>query len=135
MSSTDNVAVAKAMYAAFLSGDLDGVLSQVTEDVEYLTPSLGEFSWGGTVRGQAAFRDYLATLDQHFTINRLEQLHFLPGQGMVAVVIHMNSTLAKNRETVDVPEYVQLLSFDEAGKCTRIADVYDQTAMLAAWRT
>ena len=40
MSSTDNVAVAKAMYAAFMSGDLDGVLSHVTEDIEYLAPSL-----------------------------------------------------------------------------------------------
>ena len=46
----------------------------------------------------------------------------------------MNNTLAKNGQTVDIPEFVQLLSFDEAGKCTRIADVYDQTAMLAAWR-
>ena len=134
MASTDNVATAKAMYVDFMSGNLDGVLKHVTENIEYLAPGLGEFSWGGTVRGKAAFRDYMETMDQHFTINRLEQLHFLPGQGIVAVVSHMNSTLAKNGQTVDVPEFVQLFSFDESGKCTRIADVYDQTAMLAAWR-
>ena len=134
MASTDNVATAKAMYTDFMSGNLDGVLKHIAENIEYLSPSLGEFSWGGTVRGKAAFHDYMATLDQHFTINRFEQLHFLPGQGIVAVVSHMNNTLAKNGKTVDIPEFVQLLSFDEAGKCNRIADVYDQTAMLAAWR-
>ena len=71
MSSQDNVQTLKEIYAAFKQGDLDGVMAHVAEDIELLAPSLGEFPWGGTFRGRAAYRDRLAGLGEHFTSKNL----------------------------------------------------------------
>ncbi|MFP6828772.1 MAG: nuclear transport factor 2 family protein [Gammaproteobacteria bacterium] len=134
MSSQDNVQTLKEMYAAFKQGDLDGVMAHVAEDIELLAPSLGEFPWGGTFRGRAAYRDRLAGLDEHFTVEEFDQLHFLPGDGVVAVVSRWVSTLKKNGERIRIEELVQLVSFDDSGKCTRFSEMYDPTETLAAWR-
>ena len=134
MSSQDNVQAAKEMYAAFNRGDLDGVMLHIADEIQHLVPSLGEFPWGGTFEGRTAFRDRLATLEEHFTIDQFDQLHFLPGAGVVAVVSHIGSTLKKNGQSVTNVEFVQLLSFDDSGKCTRISELYDPTESLAAWR-
>ena len=62
---------------------------------------------GGTFRGRAAFRDRLVGLDEHFTVEEFDQLHFLPGEGVVAVVNRWVSTLKKNGERVtkQLPKY------------------------------
>ena len=133
MSSQDNVQTLKEMYAAFKQGDLDGVMAHVAEDIELLAPSLGEFPWGGTFRGRAAYRDRLAGLGTLY-VEEFDQLHFLPGDGVVAVVSRWVSTLKKNGERVRIEELVQLVSFDDSGKCTRFSELYDPTEILTAWR-
>jgi ketosteroid isomerase-like protein len=100
-----------------------------------LVPSLGEFPWGGEFKGRAAFRERLIGLEKHLTIDQFDQLHFLVDGDIVAVVSRIGSTLKKNGKSMQDVEFVQLLSFDQRGKCVRIAEFYDPTESLELWRT
>ena len=53
---------------------------------------------------------------------------------VVAVVSMLSCSLKKNGQQVSVMEFVQLLTFNDAGKCVRISEAYDATAILAAWQ-
>ena len=54
---------------------------------------------------------------------------------IVAVVSRMGSTLKKNGKSMREVEFVQLFSFNQTGKCVRIAEFYDPTESLKLWRS
>ena len=63
-----------------------------------------------------------------------EQLDFLASENQVAVVSREEFTLKKNGQKVSFPKYIQVWTFDAAGKVEREFNSYDPTELLAAWR-
>ena len=66
MSTSQNVETAKKGYAAFAAGDLETVLSNFDDDVEWVVP--GNSTVSGTYRGKAEVTELFAKVaEQSFT--------------------------------------------------------------------
>ena len=65
----------------------------------------------------------------------LEQLDFLASETQVAVVNNIELVVKKNGQKASLPRYVQIFTFDSAGKLARLCEAYDPTPLLAALRS
>ena len=90
--------------------------------------------WHGIRHGREEVRAHLDLVNENLQVDVLDQSDFLTSEHKVAVVSRMEGSLKKNGEKVIFPELIQILTFDTAGKVTRWSDVYDGTALVAAFR-
>ena len=135
MSSEANVQTVKDIYAAFTRGDRDTMLATLAENIRFESESAaGEIPWAGVHVGHAEFLTILDQLAEHVQFDVFEQSDFLASESQVATVSHMEWTLKKNGGKGSYPEFVQLWTFNEAGKVARVVDIYDPTPLLTAWR-
>jgi len=74
-------------------------------------------------------------LAEHADITVLEQLDFLASETQVAVVNNIELVVKKNGQKASLPRYVQIFTFDSAGKLARLCEAYDPTPLLAALRS
>ena len=135
MSAQDNIQTVKDVYAAFNRGDRDAMTAALAENVEFENRAgAGEIPWAGLHHGHSGFMALLDRLEEHLQFDVFEQLNFLASENQVAVVSRMEWTLKKNGQKVSYPTFIQLWTFDAAGKAERVFDNHDPTELLAAWR-
>ena len=135
MSTQDYIQAAKSIFAAFMRGDMGDFVAAMAEDVVFVSdPGTDEIPWHGIRHGREEVRAHLDLVNENLQVDVLDQSDFLTSEHKVAVVSRMEGSLKKNGEKVIFPELIQILTFDTAGKVTRWSDVYDGTALVAAFR-
>ena len=135
MSAQDNIQTTKSIYAAFKRGDRAAMLALCAEDVKLLLETgAGELPWAGVYEGHAGVEMNQDRLAEHVEVSQLEELDFLSSDNQVAAVLHAEMTLRKNGRKASFPRYLQLWTFNAAGKVASVSEVYDPTDILAAWR-
>ncbi|MFO1070102.1 MAG: nuclear transport factor 2 family protein [Geminicoccaceae bacterium] len=119
-----NVATVQAMYAAFATGDVAGILEHLDPDVEW------EHSWGGRSlkwyrprRGRDSVPGFFADLAD-FEFRRFEPVAFLEGDDMVAVPIRLELFVKATGKTIRDLE-VHLWTFGKDGKVTQMRHLVD----------
>lgn len=130
--SQRNVETVQAIYAAFGSGDVAGVLAHLADDVAWDqdTPSWG-LPWYEPRAGRDAVAGFFAALAENVELTRFEPQGFLAGGDQVAVPILITAVV--NGRSIDDLE-VHLFSFDGEGRVRRFAHVLDRHAQVAAFR-
>jgi len=124
------------MYAAFQRGDRNAMIAICTENVELALDShVGEIPWSGVYQGHSGVNAQQELLAEHADITVLEQLDFLASETQVAVVNNIELVVKKNGQKASLPRYVQIFTFDSAGKLARLCEAYDPTPLLAALRS
>ena len=135
MSAQDNIQTVKDIYAAFNRDDRNAMIAALAENVEFVrSPGAGEIPWAVARHGHSGLADLLDQMVEHVQMDVFEQLDFLASENQVAVVSRMEWTLKKNGQKVSYPTFIQLWTFDAAGKAERVFDNHDPTELLAAWR-
>ena len=135
MSAQDNIQTVTDVYAAFNRGARDAMTAALAENVEFENRAgAGEIPWAGVHHGHSGFMALLDRLEEHLQFDVFEQLNFLASENQVAVVNRMEYSLKKNGQKVSFPKYIQVWTFDAAGKVEREFNSYDPTELLAAWR-
>ena len=136
MSATDNLQIVRNVFEAFDRGDIDAILVNCAEDIEWQAENTGagELPWGGVRHGHAGTRQWFESIAEHIEISALEQLDFLASESQVAVVMREELTIKKNGQKVTIPEIIGLWTFNAAGKVVRVSNLYDPTAFFADWR-
>ena len=135
MSAQDNIQTVKDIYAAFNRDDRNAMIAALAENVEFENRAgAGEIPWAGVHHGHSGFMALLGRLEEHLQFDVFEQLDFLASENQVAVVNRMEYSLKKNGQKVSFPKYIQVWTFDAAGKVEREFNSYDPTELLAAWR-
>ena len=136
MSAADNIQTMKDMYAAFKRGDRNAMLANCAENVQLvLDIGIGEIPWAGVYEGHSGVESQQDLLAEHAEFTSFEQLDFLASETQVAVVNTAEMTLKKNGQKISLPRYVQLMTFNAAGKMTRASEAYDPTPLLTALRS
>jgi ketosteroid isomerase-like protein len=64
MSENDNVQKLQQLYAAFGRGDINTILSNVTDDVDWGTETTADVPWYRIRHGRDGVADFFATLDR-----------------------------------------------------------------------
>jgi uncharacterized protein len=114
MGASENIATAKRGYAAFAAGDAAAAMTDLTDDIEWVTP--GNSAIGGTTHGKQELGANWAKLaEKGFTTS--PQYWFADEERVVVL-----TQISVGGETADS---VDVLTFNADGKVTRFQSAGD----------
>lgn len=122
MSASENKAQAQAAYEAFGAGDLERVMSNMADDIEWIVP--GDSTISGTYRGKDEVASYFRTLASKSF--RTEPQHFI-AEGDHVVVLTRITVDGQSAGQVDV------LTFRSDGKLTTFQPAGDTALQERVW--
>jgi ketosteroid isomerase-like protein len=124
-----------ALYEAFGAGDIDGILSRLSEEVtwdlteEPWTPHAAGVDWLAPRRGRAEVAAFFAIVSQ-WTYERFEVLDLLVSETQVAAEIRLVAVLPNGNRLDEV--LIHLWTFGEDGSVTALRRMLDTAAEIAA---
>ena len=133
MSEQDNIRVVQEAYAAFQRGDIQGVLNQLTDDVEWIIPGPPDvIPHAGSRHGRSEVEAFFKTLDEIEEVQSFEPQEFIAqGDKVVAVVNYSMRVRSTGRVATD--ELVHIFTVRN-GKIERFREYYDTANALEAHR-
>ena len=131
MSEQRNLEIIRQGYAAFGSGNIQGLLDLMDPQVTWTTPGPADMPTAGTRRGPEAVAEFFATLDSTVEITRFEAKDFL-AQGDKVVVLGEDTGVVKGTDTsiefrwahVFTLRNGKIVSFEEIGDTSAHVDVH-----------
>jgi ketosteroid isomerase-like protein len=131
MSEQENTKIVQEAYAAFLKGDIQGVLALVTDDVEWVIPGpVGMLPTAGTYRGKDGVVKFFSILDESEQIEVFEPKEFIAqGDKVVATVNFRSRPKATNIPVED--ELVHIFTLRD-GKIARFREYFDTVRAVEA---
>ena len=130
MQSDKNIESAKAGYAAFQKGDIAGVLAQLDENVEWVTPETVGMPGSGVKRGHAGVLEFFQAVGECWDFEVFEPREFISSGDLLAVQGYYR---AKARKTgmVGESQWVMVWRFRN-GKCVHFQEYTDTAALSKA---
>jgi uncharacterized protein len=128
MSAQQNIKIAQDGYAAFLRGDIPGVLALLDENIEWVTPATEGLPESGTRHGHAAVLEFFHALGEGWHFDVFEPREYIASGDLVAVQGYYCMRSRATGLGADV-EWVMVWRFRE-GKCVRFQE-YTDTAAIA----
>jgi uncharacterized protein len=132
MDAEANTRTLKQLFAAFQSGDIDGVLERLSEDVEWVTPGSPAVPYAGAYRGREDVARFLAILDSELDYEFWESREFIAQGDTVAVVGAERWRARRTGQVVDNPWVIVFTLRD--GKVARFRNFEDTAAVAAAFQ-
>jgi ketosteroid isomerase-like protein len=133
MSADRNTQVVKDAYAAFLRGDVAGVLNLLTDDVEWegVKGTEGTLPQAGLRRGKADVARFFQEVDATTQFDRFEPQEFV-AQGDSVVAIGVYSGTAKANGQHASSDWVMVFNMRD-GKVARFREFCDSAALVRAY--
>jgi ketosteroid isomerase-like protein len=129
MSIEENVQIVKDFFAAMGSGDEQGLLSLVAEDIEWIIPG-EDWPLAGTHRGHAGLTDVLQKASEEVETSFPEPPEFVAqGDRVMVVGVATGKIKATNRAFKD--DWVFAITVQN-GKVTKIREYIDTQALARA---
>lgn len=101
MSAQENAQVVQGVYAAFGRGNIPAFFDALADDVEWVIPYPADIPNGGTYRGKAGVREWLALTMENVEFGVLEPREFIAQGDRVVVLVHAEATIKRTgREVV-----------------------------------
>ncbi len=129
MSTQENVQIVKDFFAAIGSGDKQGVLALVAEDIEWIIPG-EDWPLAGTHRGHAGLADVLKKASEEIETAYPKPPEFVAqGDRVMVVGVATGKIKATNKPFED--HWVFDINFRN-GKLTKIREYIDTQALARA---
>jgi len=127
-----NIEIVNEFYALYRRGDLEGILSSLTEDVRWESEGPSEMSFAGIRNGVMETAGFFEGLAQDWSDPRLETTQFIASGDEVAVFGRWQATNRKTGKRIDVPiaHYWKI----RGGKAARYMGLTDTAAVLEGMR-
>ena len=130
MAEQDNTSIVKSIYEAFGRGDIDSLVGNLADNVEWVIPGEQDgIPYAGTYHGLGGVRDFFSTMGGSIDYNQFEPLRFVAQADQVAVFGSYHGTIKANTREVETKWAMEWTLKD--GKVTNFT-AYDDTATLAA---
>ncbi|MEU8822746.1 nuclear transport factor 2 family protein [Streptomyces sp. NPDC048636] len=121
-----NIETIRRSYAGFRDRDIEGILSAMHPDVEWVHPAgMAAYGLGGTKRGHAGIKEFLSHVPTVLGGMRLEPGEFIE-QGDRVVVFGTRQVTSLRGTTVTL-DFVHSWTMRE-GKAARMEDIFDTVA-------
>lgn len=88
MGAEENLKVVQTIYDAFGRGDVDFILDNLTDDVDWAVESGGSAPWNGARRGKAQVAAFFKAIADNSEVTELTPLAFATNDSDVTAVIH-----------------------------------------------
>ena len=130
MLAEQNIAIARAAYAAFSRGDIPAILALLDEDIEWITPALPGVQGYGVKHGHAGVMQFFQSVGQTWEFEAFEPRDFIANDDMLAVRGYVR---AKARQTGKLAEsdWVMVWRFRD-GKCVHFQEFTDTARIVQA---
>ena len=87
MGAEDNIKTTQLIYEAFGRGDVEAILDQLTDDIDFAVEPQGTAPWEGLRKGKAEVADFFAKLAANVEVNDFTPLSTTANDTDVMVVI------------------------------------------------
>jgi ketosteroid isomerase-like protein len=131
MSEQQNVQTVKNAYAAFKRGDIQGVLNELADDVEWHLPGEGLIPQAGTYRGKDGVSRFFQNLDQTTQFAEFEPNSFV-AQGDQVVAIGRYHATVKTTGRAFEADWVMVFTF-KGTKVAKFREFTDTAAIAQAY--
>ena len=133
MSETQNVQVVKDAFAAFVRGDIKGVLALVDDNVDWhgVKGADAVAPHGGRRYGRAAVEDFFVKVGESTTFSRFEPKEFV-AQGDQVVAIGDYAAAVKNTGGSVACDWVMVFTIRN-GKIARFREFTDSAQLVKAY--
>lgn len=88
MKETGNLDTVRAMYAAFGSGDIAGVLKHMDEAIVWITPGSSAVPLSGARRGIGGVREFFEELGRRMEFHVFDVRDMIAQQNRVVALVH-----------------------------------------------
>jgi uncharacterized protein len=130
MAEPDNTAVVKGIYEAFSRADIESILSQLANNVEWVVPGHEDgIPYAGTYHGKDGVVAFFSALGEAIVYDQFEPLRFVAQGDQVAVFGRYHGTIKINAREVETTWAMEWTLSE--GKVTSFK-VYEDTATIAA---
>lgn len=130
MSEQENTAIVKGIYEAFGRGDIETILGNLADDVEWVVSGRQDgIPYAGTYHNRNGARDFFSLLSESISYDRFEPRRFVAEGDQVAVFGYYHGNVKRNGQAVETNWAMEWTLKDD--KVTRFT-AYDDTAALAA---
>jgi uncharacterized protein len=132
--------IVQTMYAAFGRGDIAGILSHLTEDVDWslnvdpAAPGAKAVPDFRPFRGRADVQTFFQLIGADLEFHGFEPQAFFIGENEVAARVRMDMTIRKTGRRLKL-ESMHVFTFDATGKIRKFREYLDTLAVAAAWGT
>jgi ketosteroid isomerase-like protein len=132
MSEQQNIEVLQRAYEAFGRGDIETVLAQFDDTIEWFSPGPADLPISGTRRGRQQVADFFRVLDELFEYERFEPKKFI-AQGDDVVVLGEETFRIRATGTRIELEWAQVCEMKN-GKVMRFHEYVDVSAVVEELR-
>lgn len=123
MNEDANVELVRSGYEKFGSGDIEGLLSLFSEDIDWSTPHLENAPFGGRILGIEEVAKFFNILGETEDFAYFEPTEFIPSRDKVVVLGRAKSTVKTTGRDYEM-DWVHVFTIHE-GKVTNFAEYFD----------
>ena len=131
MGKFKNTALVQGVYAAFLNGDIPGVLNRLADDVEWTVGVPSQVPWFGARKGKAAVQEFFQTLGQEVDMTTLETTDYVAQHDKVIAFVRMEFTVKRTNKTV--AQDIAMVWTVRDGAIAGFHTYEDTAAVIGAW--
>jgi uncharacterized protein len=124
--ASQNIETIRATYAGFRDRDVEGILSGMHPDVEWVHPDgMAKYGLGGTKLGHAGIKEFLAHVPTVLGGMKLSPQEFIE-QGDRVIVLGTREVTSRTGTTATL-DFLHSWTMRD-GKATRMEDIFDTVA-------
>jgi len=128
----NNVQVVQDAYGKFTSGDIEGLLGILSEDVHWQTPEIENAPFGGTRRGLDGVGEFFALLAESEETTRFEPTEFITQGDRVVVLGKYGATVKETGRSYE-SDWVHVFTVRD-GKILNFVEFFDNALASRAFQ-
>ncbi|MGD9589915.1 MAG: nuclear transport factor 2 family protein [Pyrinomonadaceae bacterium] len=132
MNETENTKLVQLAYEKFGSGDIDGLLELVSDEIRWTTPAVEGASHTGPRRGKDDVAEFFKLLSESEDFERFEPLEFVAQDDKV-VVLGESSARIKSTGRNFESSWVHIFHVRD-GKISEFLEFFDNVAATKAYQ-
>lgn len=132
MNETDNIELVKDAYQKFGSGDIEGLLNHLSDDVDWKTPNVEGADFTGERKGREAVGEFFSLLADAEEFSKFEPTEFIAQGDRVVVLGNSNATIKSTGRSAE-SDWVHVFKISD-GKVTSFHEFFDSAAIERAYQ-
>lgn len=128
----ENVQVVKEAYNKFQSGDIDGLLNLVSEDIHWQTPEIENAPFAGTRHGLGEVEEFFDLLNKSEETTKFEPTEFIAQGDRVVALGSYGATVKETGRSYE-SDWVHVFTVKD-GRIQSFAEYFDNAAANRAFQ-
>lgn len=133
MSEQENINLVKEAYADFEKGDIQALISKITDDVEWVIPGPPEIlPTAGKINGPEAVAEFFSKLGETEDVELFEPKEYIAQGDKVVAISNYRARIKSTGRTAET-ELVHIFTVRE-GKISHFQEFFDTAVAVEAYR-